>query len=250
MTGQHVATHCKQIFSEYGWPETLISDNGPCYAVEAFTNMMKEYSVNHITMSPHYPQSNRLAEKFAQIVKNLFHRATEEGKDTFKCLMIYCNTSLSSSLQSPMQILWSRSAGSDLPMFNAAKKQLGFDSEQLRIKYKNKHLPLHDLHLGQDVIFQDSASKWWFPATITNLCSESRSYKITTKECVTCRKTQAHLKPYSQQNKKSEDKHCLSQSSNMWTIKSNCKQCNTSGNQTQSYSRPKRDIKPLDKLDL
>ena len=58
MTGQHVATQCKQIFSEYGWPETLISDNGPCYAAEAFTNMMKEYGVNHITNSPHYPQSN------------------------------------------------------------------------------------------------------------------------------------------------------------------------------------------------
>ena len=29
MTGQHEATQWKQIFSEYGWPETLISDNGP-----------------------------------------------------------------------------------------------------------------------------------------------------------------------------------------------------------------------------
>ena len=31
MTGLHVANQCKQVFSEYGWPETLISDNGPCY---------------------------------------------------------------------------------------------------------------------------------------------------------------------------------------------------------------------------
>ena len=29
MTGQHVANHCKHVFSEYGGPETLISDNGP-----------------------------------------------------------------------------------------------------------------------------------------------------------------------------------------------------------------------------
>ena len=55
-TGQHVATHCKQIFLEYSWPETLISDNGACYTVEVFTNLMKEYCVNHITRSPHYPQ--------------------------------------------------------------------------------------------------------------------------------------------------------------------------------------------------
>ena len=119
MTGQHIVTQCKQIFSEYGWPETLISDNRPHYAVEAFTNMMIEYGVNHITSFPHYPQSNGLTEKFVQIVKNLFQKAKEEG--------IYCNTPLSSSLQFPMQILQSRSARSDLPMSNAARKQLGLD---------------------------------------------------------------------------------------------------------------------------
>ena len=75
MTGQHVATHCKQIFSKYGWPETLIYDNGPCYTAETFTSITKEYGVNPITSSPHYPQSNGLAEKLVQIVKNLFDKA-------------------------------------------------------------------------------------------------------------------------------------------------------------------------------
>ena len=31
MTGQHIVNQYKLIFSEYGWPETLISDNGLCY---------------------------------------------------------------------------------------------------------------------------------------------------------------------------------------------------------------------------
>ena len=38
MTAQHIADHCKQIFAEYGWPDTLISDNRPCYASETFKN--------------------------------------------------------------------------------------------------------------------------------------------------------------------------------------------------------------------
>ena len=57
MTGQHVANQFKLIFSEYAWPETLVSDNGPCYTAEVFTSLMKEYNVNHITSSPHYPPS-------------------------------------------------------------------------------------------------------------------------------------------------------------------------------------------------
>ena len=56
MTGQHVANHCKQVFSEYGWPEAFISNSGPCYTVDAFTSVMNAYHANDITSSPHYPQ--------------------------------------------------------------------------------------------------------------------------------------------------------------------------------------------------
>ena len=97
---------------------------------------MSEYKVNHITSSPHYPQSNGLVEKYVQIVKNLFYKAKEEGKDLYRCLMVYRNTPLSSSLQSSMQILASRSARSNLSMSNAVRKQKGLDCEHLRIKSK------------------------------------------------------------------------------------------------------------------
>ena len=80
MTGQHITNKCKLIFSEYGWPETLISDNGPCYTWQAFTSVMQSYNVNHITSSMHYPQSNGLAEKYVQIVKSLFYKSKEEDK--------------------------------------------------------------------------------------------------------------------------------------------------------------------------
>ena len=123
---------------------------------EVFTNLMREYNVNHITNSPHYQQSNGLAEKYVQIVKNLFYEAKEEGKDMFKCLMVYHNTPLSSSLQSPMQILSSRSARSDLPMSDAARNQLGLDYEDLRNKYKNEHLPSHDLHIDPEFMYQSN----------------------------------------------------------------------------------------------
>ena len=54
MTGIHVANQCKLVFSEYGWPDILISNNGPYYTLQAFTSVMQAFSVNHIISSLHY----------------------------------------------------------------------------------------------------------------------------------------------------------------------------------------------------
>ena len=159
MTAQNMIGHLKVIFCEYGWLDTLASDNGPCYTAEAFTKAMQEYRVNHITSSPDYSQSNGLAEKFVQTVKSLFFKAREEGADLYKALMIYWNTPFTSNMQSLMQILQYRAARSQLPMSNSARRQLGLETEKLRIKTKSKNLPPHDLHLGQDIMMQDPASK-------------------------------------------------------------------------------------------
>ena len=80
VNGVHIANQCKLIFSEYGWPETLISDSGPCYTSQAFTSVMKSYKVNHITSSLHDLQLKRLAEKYVQIVKSLFYKAKEKAQ--------------------------------------------------------------------------------------------------------------------------------------------------------------------------
>ena len=136
-------------------------------------------------------------------------------------------------------------------MSNTARQQLGLQSEKLRNVKKNAHLPSHDLHIEQEVMYQDAASKQWYPATITSLCAQPRSYNVATREGVTYRKTQAHLKPYQLQSKKSEDKCSDEQSSDMWTLKQDHhKKIDIMKNQVQPYSRPKRDIKPPVKLDL
>ena len=168
MSAQNIAEQFQSIFSEYGWPDTLISDNGLCYTAEMFTNLMKEYAMNHITSSPHYPQSNGLVEKFVQIVKNLFYKVKEEGVVINKYLMIYHNTPLTCTSQSPMQMLQQRSARSQLPMSNMARRKFGIIAEQP--PKKNQHIPLHDFHIGQDVMCQSPVTKKWFPVKIKELC--------------------------------------------------------------------------------
>ena len=204
---------------------------------------MIEHNINHITSSPHYLQSNGLAEKYVHIVKNLLHKAKEESKDLYKCLMVYCNIPLSSNLQSPMQILASRSARSNLPMSNATRRKKGLDCKHLRTQSKNEQVPSHDLHLDQGVMYQDPNNKRWYQATITRLCQEPRSYLITTKQGAQYRKTQAHLKPYHPQG---EDE-LLMQERHKWTVPSAQNKLSAIN---LAQSRPKRDIKPPNRHDL
>ena len=115
-----------------------------------------------------------------------------------------------------------------------------------------KVLPTHDLHVGQSVLYQDTTSKQWYPAIITSLCPEKRSYKIKTSDGVFYQKTQTHLKPYTPQNKNTQSTQSVSQpmaqSHHKQPVKqpmaqSDHKKSLPVNNPTQSTtSRPKRDI--------
>ena len=160
MTGKAIAHHMQAIFAKYRWPDTLVTDNGPCYTSREFQMLMQSMSVNHITSSPYYPQSNGLVEKFVGIIKNLFYQAKEEGQSPYTALMVYRNTPLNGTLQSPMQILQGRQARSDLPLSHAAKVKMGIShaprptDEILCVKDKSLSTPTHDIPIGQNVMYR------------------------------------------------------------------------------------------------
>ena len=129
-----------------------------------------------------------------------------------------------------MQILQGRNARSGLSMSNAARKQLGIQPEVIRNIDKHPILPLHDIHIGRQVIYQDSRSKHWYPAVID-------SYKITKRDGITYRKTQPHLKPLTPQNKNFQSNPSVSpsmaQNIHMWPVKAALKKKSQVNNQTQ-----------------
>ena len=67
-------------------------------------------------------------------------------------------------------------------MSNVARTQQGLGSEQLRVNSKNECLPTHDFHIGQSVMYLNPVNRRWYPAIITSLCQEPRSYKIRTDD--------------------------------------------------------------------
>ena len=71
---------------------------------------------------------------------------------------------------------------------------MGLHSEHLRVNQKNHHLPTNDLYLDQAVRYLDPTMRKWYPAKITKLCDEPRSYITSTENGTQYRKTQQHSK--------------------------------------------------------
>ena len=196
MTAKHIADHIKQIFAEYGWPDTIVSDNGPCYTSEIFKDLMKEYQVKpHHKLAP-LSTIKWSSRKICSNNKELILQGKRRG--TRSTLMLNDIQKYSSIKPSPITYvdLIKQRYQIHIALSNAGKRQMGIQSEELRVKQKDQHLPTHDLCLNQTVMYQEPISKKWYPARITKLCKEPRSYIITTKERMQYRKMQMHLKPY------------------------------------------------------
>ena len=65
------------VFTEFGQPFMLRSNNGPCYSSKEF---LEFYQVHHITSSPHHPWNNGFAEALVGIAKQLMEKAIKDGK--------------------------------------------------------------------------------------------------------------------------------------------------------------------------
>ena len=80
-----------------------------------FQNFLNFYQVDHITSSPHYPQSNGFTEALVGITKKLMDKSLKEGKPWNFGLLQYRTTPISSTLLSPLEMLTGRKPHLNLP---------------------------------------------------------------------------------------------------------------------------------------
>ena len=94
-----------QLFSQYGNPKGLTTDNGPPFSSEPFAQFMRNQRVEHITSSPHYPQSNGFIERQVKTMKTSLATAITSGKTLDDVLLSLKSTQISPNLPSPREIL-------------------------------------------------------------------------------------------------------------------------------------------------
>ena len=77
-TSKSVIRSLMAIFSRFGVPDTLVTDNGPYFASSEFAKFADQWNFEHVTSSPRYPQSNGKADNAVRTVERLFTNATQD----------------------------------------------------------------------------------------------------------------------------------------------------------------------------
>ncbi len=100
----------RRLFSMYGLPETLVSDNASAFVGEEFANFMSLNGIEHITSSPYHPAGNGLAERAVQIVKDGLRKIQGDTIATklYRLLFSYRLTPQSTTGMSPSSLFMGR----------------------------------------------------------------------------------------------------------------------------------------------
>ena len=98
----------RMVFSRFGIPESIVSDNGPQFSSSEFEQFCRKNGIRHIRVSPYHLASNGLTERIVQTFKQGFQKHTEGTiQDRIARLLFhYRITSHSTTGTSSLQLLF------------------------------------------------------------------------------------------------------------------------------------------------
>ena len=183
----------KAMFSRYGVPDVLISDNGPQFSSEEFSIFARKWGFEHVTSSPHYPQSNGKAENAVKTVKRLFSKCRESGQSEFLALMDWRNTPTEGMSTSPAQRFLGRRCKTLLPITGSLlqprypteqdAQEINKQKQRQQHYYDRHTKPLRLIATGKAIRMRLPGQRTWSPGVCTGLVGP-RSYRVKVGEKV------------------------------------------------------------------
>lgn len=198
-----VINKLKQHFARHGIPDKVISDNGPQFSSQQFSNFKHMWEFDHRTSSPAYPQSNGKAENAVKSAKQLMRKAKHSGQDPWLAVLDFRNTPSQGIGESPCQRLMNRRTKTLMPVKESLLSSVG-DRANIKNMRKEKDRQAHyynrtakdlrELQPGDTVRMKPTQlrDKEWKKGTIIGR-EGSRSYNVQTQDG-TYRRNRSHLK--------------------------------------------------------
>ena len=158
---------------EYGSPTTLVSDNGPQFTSHYFADMMKKWNIKHIFSPPYHPQSNGLAERGVQLVKDRLKKMNVQPNaiDLYMALAtigrVHGLTPHSSTDRPPFELI---KLGTLPPLFPSLVQDINKTSELTVTRHcTDKLRKRKSFSEGELVIVYDNFTKLSYEAVVSEI---------------------------------------------------------------------------------
>ena len=173
--------HLIDLFSIEGYPDKIVSDNGPPFQSKEFAKFLSGLGIKHTISSPGYPHSNGFIERHIQTVKNMLSKGSNT-RSFQEVLADLRTTRIRTGLPSPAEILHRRNlttraqAEIDIKAIHSVlqERQLKMVLDHDKSRRAKKARPLV---VGERCHVLGPGNKW-IDAFITGITDSGRSYDI------------------------------------------------------------------------
>ena len=193
--------HLIDLFSIEGYPDEIVSDNGPPFQSKEFAKFLSGLGIKHTTSSPGYLRSNGFIERHIQTVKNMLSKSSNT-RSFQEVLADLRTTHIGMGLPSPAEILHGRNvttrvqAEIDIKAICSVlqERQLKMTLDHDMSRRAKKARPLV---VGERCHVLGPGNKW-IDAFITGITDSGRSYETqveaTGKQLM---RNRSHIRPRS-----------------------------------------------------
>ena len=168
------------LFSIEGYPDEIVSDNGPPFQSKEFAKFLSGLGIKHTTSSPGYPRSNGFIERHIQTVRNMLSKSS--NTQSFQEVLADLRTTrIGTGLPSPAEILHGRNL--------TTRAQAEIDIKAICSTLQERQLKMtldHDssrrakkarlLVVGERCHVLGPGNKW-IDAFVTGITDSGRSYE-------------------------------------------------------------------------
>ena len=168
-TSRVVIEELRFLFSQFGLPECIVSDNGTCFTSHEFKEFLKRHGVNHITSAPYHPASNGLAERAVQVVKKGLRKVTKGSMRTriATILFHYRLTVQTTTGRAPSELMLGRRPRSHLDLVKPNTAERVERQQAKQVQRHNAHARERNFEPGERVYVRNyQPGRSWLPGEV------------------------------------------------------------------------------------
>ena len=125
-TAETTTSTLDDLFTLWGPPETIVSDNGPQFTSVVFAEWCKRHTITHLASAPFHPPSNGEAERLVGVFKQAMKRAVAAGNTKHDALCNFLKSNRSTpncaTGRTPAELMIGRQFRSALSVLKPARK--------------------------------------------------------------------------------------------------------------------------------